>query len=759
MARGILYIDNVAIPLTVNVPIPSTYKIKDVRNPGQTDSDITRTIEIPGTLAINKIFEAAFEVNISFQNFNPNLKKPVRFEVDSRRTLIGNIQLNRIKVNYRTQEVTYVCNIKGQLTDLFYEIGEKYLTGNDNPANDLNFSIYDHNLTRTNVFNTWDPIVIPNTNKVSGVDTAVVAGIGYRYPLIDYGYNGGNVKDYYVHHQRPGLFLYEYLKKIFAAAGKTWSSAILESSLVKSLMIPCTELLETNSNQIDLRQFFVGAIGVSPDNQPMGYGGTDWNSFVLDSYVKFNTNSPSPYNDTGSQYNTSTGQLVVGVAQTYTITARCSVLITINPPTPTDYVGGWNMSVEVSIEQFFLGTWTSVATSGTVTQYVPPGTDNFVLQVDESYSALIEPASPFRINVRTSVTNLFLYASLGGPPIVVGSVSYDTVLTDDDATVGSNSNLTLMLNSKAIYQGDTININSTIPKKIKQKDLLKAVINAFNLYILPDKENINNYFIEPREPSAWSPGFYSGFYKDWTHKLDIGPDVEIVPMGELEIKRFKFRYKDDADYYNKIYQEAWGESYGQKIFEAENQFVTEEQVQELVFSATPLVGNNENGLVIPKIYKSEGGVITPIRGNIRLLQWGNHISIRAGYWRLYQVDGTFTALTDYPYAGPLDNPYAPTFDLSFARPVQFYYNFGAGPFMYTADNFYSVFIAPYIEMITNKNSKLLQCFLNLNEIDISELDFRDQVRVKDAYYYVNSIIDFDNLEPKPTKTELLKLLL
>ncbi len=64
-------------------------------------------------------------------------------------------------------------------------------------------------------------------------------------------------------------------------------------------------------------------------------------------------------------------------------------------------------------------------------------------------------------------------------------------------TIGANATFSNSPSSKH-NEGDLINIGSTLPKEIKQKDFLTWLFRAFNLYAVPDTIDANKLIIEPR---------------------------------------------------------------------------------------------------------------------------------------------------------------------------------------------------------------------------------------------------------------------
>lgn len=183
-----------------------------------------------------------------------------------------------------------------------------------------------------------------------------------------------------------------------------------------------------------------------------------------------------------------------------------------------------------------------------------------------------------------------------------------------------------------------------------------------NIYMVQDKEDEFNYYIEDRE------NFYSSEI-DWSTKRDYSMKREVTPMGELDFLRYELAYKEDADYWNDKYQKDYKETFGKHYEYIDNDFITQTKDVSVIYSATPLVGNDVNGLVIPTIYKVESGAISTIGANIRSLYYGGLLSLSYGSWSLWRSNGnTATTYTTYPFAGDCDNPYNPTLTINWDTP-------------------------------------------------------------------------------------------
>lgn len=737
MANVTFLIDGNEVPVMNELDIAISKLIADIREPDKRNTDFSNTIELPGVGDVNRIFEHAFKVNIAHQTFNPNLKTSFSYQEDGIEIIGGYLKLSRMRVNRDKNYVIYECEIKGFFSDLFYQINEKYLT-------DLDFSEYDHDLTKANVVDSWE-----TTNIVNGSPVALVAGIGYRYGLADYGYNNGNLFDFYVAGMRPILFEYEYLLKIFFNAGKTFTSNFLSGSLFKTNVTPCTEIIKPTPAQQAARSFYAGqAGGPQTFTWPMSYSGTGWDTGLQDDVLIFNSDTAPFFNSTPPMYSTVTGEWTVPETRTYTMKLSVFLSFSVTGPTPGCYVDTYDANIYAQLQVFTGGIWVDVVNSNSFVEvaYASPLEQMFSLSFTQQWNA----GDKFRIVLIHEVSNLILRDS-GGFPVVAGVVVYDLYDYEYGLSVETNPLLTVTT-PDFISEGDLLEMNRCIPTNIKQTDYLKGIINKYNLYMEIDKNDPNNYIIEPRFDFIQTTDPL-----DWTDKLDIGKEILISPRAAGNMKGMDLMYKPDGDYYNKSYQDSYTLPYGTKQVRSDNQFNTEIKKIELIFSPTPLVGNDSNGLIIPKIYKNENGVVSPMKCNIRTALWNpTLVPLFSGNWRLKSILSGDTVYYSYPYFGHLDHPYTPTIDLCFDAPIDVFYRV-FGPVTYTGNDIYEIYYKDMFLGLTDKDSKTVLAYFNLSSLDIKNFTFRKRIFVEDAYYLCNSINDFKIQQVGTTQVELLKL--
>ena len=126
--------------------IPLTKEAYDVNNPQKRLSDYSKTITIPEGKLVNQIFEHAFDVNVDYLTFNPNLKTSYQILQDGVLVIDGYCQLLAIK--NVDGLVTYEIAATGKVGNLFEKIKDKYLQ-------DLDLSALDHTWSQANVVDSW----------------------------------------------------------------------------------------------------------------------------------------------------------------------------------------------------------------------------------------------------------------------------------------------------------------------------------------------------------------------------------------------------------------------------------------------------------------------------------------------------------------------------------------------------------------------------------------------------------------------------
>jgi len=751
-----------------NIPISTNFVQADLREPDKRNASFTKTITLYGNSKLNKLFENIFEVNIDLQTFDPNKKIEAKYFVDETQVLVGALQL--LKVSKSTDNnIVYECSIIGNEGNLFVDIGDKYLE-------ELDFSEYDHTYSRANQIDSWS-----NLCKVNGVTTNVGMGKGYYYGFVQRGLGTNSDTVFSVKEFFPQLFVREYLDKIFSEYGYTWTSEFLNSDEFKKLIVePNISILQMSQAQLDNSQFSIGL-----NTYQIFYTNPPWVSNGNYQIANYNVDT-YPFFDQSNQMG-GFGEATIGKKGYYNINNKMIIKISFDHTNPLidtfklysyDYPTALNewtfesliirngsiLATSPQIEFYITDeviTYTN-GTTTTVTHNLPTSQMQFfigsrvnpLILKNEYYAVISVSSGEVLLNKGTIISNKYRYRFAPSKAIWVESSTGNQITGMTGATIrtdlvggATGSNFSMLVTRKEIVEGGELNPSAAIPKQIKQRDFVKSIMQAFNLYMDFDKNNPKNIIIE-----SYNDYFNNGTV-DWSNKIDLDKQIDINPISMVDGKRYIYRYKADKDFYNQKYLDRHAEPFGTEQIDIDNDFKKEDKVNELIFSPTPNVANDSLRIAVPKIYKDQTGVnITP---NIRLLYAGG---IKQAFAPITYKQTDFADLKtiNYAYCGHTDDPQNPTVDLSFGIPKEVFYIYAESKF--TNNNLYNRYHKNFIQNVTSKNSKVMTAYLWLSPLDIKLFSFRKKYFIDNAYYIVNKIIDYNPYEVQSTKVELIKIL-
>ena len=725
---------------------PINYNIADIEDISKKNSSYSKTLSFPDTKNNRKVFEYIYSIQ-SDSTFDPTKKSRCWIIKDTLTQLEGFLQLTDIVYDNEGNRSSYNCVIYADNGNLFTNIGEKLLT-------DLNLSQFDHNWNINSITQSW-------TRDYTN---------GYYYPLIDYGFgldtqklsSGLSVNYFY-----PSYYLKPIVDQIILEGGYSYTSDFLNSFDFKNIVIPFSNknLVPSFSNTLVFQNDGLlfsanptGSVSVISDSSTNGSSITSFNA-GNDIY-----DPNSFYNITGRVYQN-------GISDP--IAQRFGVKIDI---TYIDYSGstdGWPFDGDILI---WIKRSRSQQTGVTVSNWVNTPTYN------QFYSY---PSIPFLSTSFYSMRyvgipqNEITHTNLGGNVWRLEGTIYSKYLTGEDIartplysgeevrffaestnisdpsvafTIATSSVVFSEVDSNQTTIGSLISFNNNIPKNIKQKDFLSSIMKAFNLYVEPDKNNLNNLIIEPRDD------YYRKYQviKDWSDKLDVSKNITSQILSNTQNRINYFTYKEDKDYYNSVYKTNTGQIFGEYKSETNNEFTNGEKKVELIFSPTPINKITQtNDVYAPTIVNYNNGNFTKVDGmNLRLL-YKNLLGLNGDIFKVRNSNNnqSFTQ-SFYPYAGPMNDPLSPTYSLNFGQVDMFYNGYNE-----TINNLFFNYYQNQVEELNNKNARLITAYFKLDPQDISNFRFSDLIFFKykgtEGYYRVNKIVDYDPSVNATTKVELI----
>jgi hypothetical protein len=676
-----IFIEGYELDLTEGLSNQITYAIDDLQNLDSKNTSFTKTIILPGTTNNNKLFGNIFDFNNAnfnnpvssnvLYNFNAAKNASARIEVNGLQIMKGVLRL--LEIVQHNGAIEYECSIFGELGGFVNKLGNARLE-------DLDFSAYDHVYNTTNIINSWD---------TSG-------GVGYYYPLIDYGNYSTNKIDFNVMTFRPALFIKEYLDKIFLNSGYTYSSTFIDSSFFKKLVIP--------NNQLKLTKLSDVALKATPQLGEYtlfsGYSTLQWTpislgDFTMDAYYYDFT-----YN--GSTIKT---DINVNLKGFVSLIAGDSNFVVIQVRKNAGYVYETNFEV------------TSVPYNFDI---------SFVVE-----NQTINNGDVYSVEMRS------------------GNGDAETLIFTMEGglfEVNTSSKTAITLN-----YGDAITINQCLPKGIFQKDFFTSLLKMFNLMVTEDKYIANHLIITPYVD------FWSGAVLDWSDKLDRSQAIKIKPMSEINARYYNLKFKQDNDFYNENYRKKYNEGYGDRIYDSLLEFSKDTETVEVIFASCVLYQADGTEKIYPAIYKKSDTNTKEDRMDsvVRILQIKKMTTTEA--WNIIEEDGTgnlVSGLTTYGYGGHLNDPITSTIDTNFGVPKEIYFIQPS----YPNANLFNVYYSPYMAEITDKDSRLLSGMFKLSDMDMFNLDFAKFIFIDGGLYRISKISDYSPETNDLTKVELLRVI-
>jgi hypothetical protein len=691
-----LFVEGYEADTLGDIDVEFTFSVADISDIERRNTSFSKTLTLPSTARNQQLFGNIFDISVSNtiiaganigQNFNPANQAKAQIFLDNVKIFDGVLRMS--KISNKNGDIVYEVNMFGRLRDILDALGDLTLA-------DLDFDNYDHTYNQANIEASW-----ARTEWVSGAQN-------YVYPLVDYGYSANNI-NYPLKNFKPAVFITEILKRIFSTAGFVINATIFESFFFRKLILLTAEKSITREVTNLLHQttnlLIQNVTSVPTFSQLLVFNSVSAPSFTINGAAnRFTYNKTQPLN-TGLNFN---------VTLSFT-----------------------------SLETFTKNLWTVIvlkngsqilSESETVT-IVPLG-GNYTYNFAISGGISLALNDYFEIRLTGS--------AVGGAGYNLNIQNTVTVAPGGAFKIGSTIPVAV-----DVVEGDTMKIEYTMPKSMKQRDFLKSIISMYNLYITQDKLQTNVLEIIP----------YNEFFKtfkdealDWSDKLDVSQNVTITPLSELSAKEYRLMFDDDSDYWSQSYKTKFNEGYGEKREIIPNDFVTETKSVKVVF-APPVMREEVAGRVMVHLYKVENNVKIPDNFKPRIVFFSPNTPSPTS-WQIQYAAGPVTYNT-YPYAGHVNSLVDPAFDQLFHYPKEVYFSIGAYP---ENSNLYTEYYDKLITSIGDRNSRLLEGYFYLTPTDISNLDFRTIIKVGNHFFQLQKVDKYNPIANGLSYVSLFKIL-
>lgn len=749
------------------------YGIDNITDISKITSTFSLDFELPNTNRNAKIFKYYYELDVT-DSYNPNKGLKAYLEVNSRELYRGTLKINSVVTAEDGNVIGYNAQFNGALYSILSAWGETKL-------DELDYSEFNHDLLLANTVESWVNNII-----VNGVPGVQPMGTGYIYPLIDNGNVnwGSNLKlaifnpSIPLEKVYPGIYAWQYWQKIFNFAGATYESDFIDSDFFKRLVIPFNgkEILLTQE-QIDERKY-QASVSASY-NQSIDQAQVQAESELVE-FGHYDNDSTGGNFDNSGGFNTSTFQWTAPNSGTYNFKADLVMRwrMTINDALPANATAGFFSTTQATHARLQLR---KQITGGDALLYesdpieidrytsqlslgVTEGPD-FTLNLNAENIKLLAGETVFmhvKYVVEQDADTAVLYDSNGAAYPIFSLYYWRQDLSPAATDVPTEYNLGDLemkfvsgtwsndVVNIGILEGDPIDMNAAAVKDLPIRDFFSSICKMFFLTVVPDVDNPKHFYIKPYVD------YITNDVVDWDQKRDVSKQQIAEPLGELDFKKFVFKYADDEDYYNKHYKENWsnnGYNFASRAVTIDNDFLTGEGVTELVFAPTIVVDEHPGKVILPAIFDSDR---KQMQTRPRILHFSGTAS-----GEVITLIGNTTVINvaNAPVFGMFNDKYAPTQSIEFGfSGTSYYWNNPTKTvnLEITNNNLFNKYYSKYVQDITDPESRKVTDWFYLTEQDIYELDF-SKLHYFSGYYFRLLKVYYNPLFDGSFKVELLKV--
>ena len=338
-----------------------------------------------------------------------------------------------------------------------------------------------------------------------------------------------------------------------------------------------------------------------------------------------------------------------------------------------------------------------------------------------------------------------------------------------------------------------VTVPSGIDPSITQKSFLKDIIERFNLVMVTDPSNPSNILIEP-----YNDYLAQGSIKNWTDKLDTSKEIIVKDTTQLQKKETILTDLEDVDMSNKsIKLEAPDLNVYGKFTRTENNndfaqgtlknnpifspyinqkiFLSAEDTQaptalpnmavHYEFTYNQVEGGYENIIneTKPKLFFYNGSATN--------IQDESGVAITIYF---HHQDKNSSVITSYSFQTyPLCSPYNLTpssGESTITNTTKSLYWSPAPPLageltVFNSDvngtipqnSLYYLYWNNYLNSIYGEDARIMECHLNLNEVDIFNFKFNDEIFIRDTWWRILKIQNYQVGQKVSTKTTLIKI--
>ncbi|QDP57693.1 MAG: hypothetical protein Unbinned6486contig1001_8 [Prokaryotic dsDNA virus sp.] len=694
--------------------------IKDLKSKGSHSYNF----RLPSTPNNDTFFGHYFKVGSYYSSdnfsFNPFGSASCYVLKNTLEVFKGNLQLTNVYLKDKNR-YEYECILySDEVTFLDLIKGIKF--------KDLDFTELNHQLTRTNVYESYNSNSLDGGNLVYSLWDYGIGHASNEYPNyfqqpVGNDFFSWQSFSFVISKLRPQVKIKALINKVFALTGYTYKSNFISSDATFQKVF-----MDLNNNKSESITTTIPASAFNSQVTNTSQNIINSNGYVPTRVVQF----PTEVSDQSAQWNNTSHYWTPAVDGWYKVTISGIITPSTTPTVTTN-------NVLFNIWKNWNGT--DIIPEPEIVGYFP------VLSVGSATTFSVDLTEYFQ-----SSTNIFDRMYIDLMPLISSNDSVTWQLTD----------MVLNIEAIEIQEEDTnvVFINNLFGD-LTIESWWKSILLSFNLVVVPNKDDPTELIIEPYDDFVDTGDTY-----DWSEKVDYKKDVKIIPPSTYCGKRVVFKHTESEDY---VYQnlgstfDQQSSNYGDYIEAGvRNQFAEKDKEFKSIFCPTinyPLNSSvfdlgvytcaiwafNQDG-----VKKNTGGIrlsffhgVKPLPNNLNYAlsnsnNFGGNSHNNYPFFSAYSKKD-FTDGSDVWSVNWQDNlSYPPqSWDAlpSFGLARKYWRN-------YVLDNF-------------NVNSRMLSLNIRLNSKDIYDFSFADTIKLMGQNYRVNSIKGFPVSSDGNSKVELL----
>ena len=324
---------------------------------------------------------------------------------------------------------------------------------------------------------------------------------------------------------------------------------------------------------------------------------------------------------------------------------------------------------------------------------------------------------------------------------------------------------------KYLEEGATFDYSNEFPiDEFKQIDFITSVNKMFNFVCVPHPTKQNTIIVEPIIDYIGK-----GEILDWTDKIDWNSPIQVSPTTSIINGTLNYNFKLDQDFVNQQYNIGNNRVFGTYQLQLDTEYKDNVTNFDTVFASptdyvlpngfigkTPLTvpslfsiktkENNSQSILRQEPYKVLPRII--FRGTqFPNKNWNAFGDLSGSEWfyenyamNTFQLCNRFNT---YPFS---------------LTGFSHYINFNSSNFYYPDElvfsgqqDMYDIYYYDYISDLTSNENKIVSAKIYLTPWEIGNLRFDEKIIIKNGYYRINKISNYNLSEPSLCDIELVKL--